>query len=111
MLLACAVAETAMSMFGYVMCAVQPQQLQLVKVRAQIVDGLFCISLCYEWRIIVKFRLLHDGACFVKIPKSKIGAECSKVEERAGCIQNGCLRKYPRRRSNICGDNIKTDRR
>jgi hypothetical protein len=30
------VVETAMSMFGYVMCGIQPQQLNLVQVRSQI---------------------------------------------------------------------------
>jgi len=30
-----------MSMFGYVMCGIQPQRLQLVKVRAKIVAQFF----------------------------------------------------------------------
>jgi hypothetical protein len=33
-----------LSMLGYVMCGIQPQQLQLVKVRAQFVDHFFFIS-------------------------------------------------------------------
>jgi hypothetical protein len=36
LLAAAAAVMTAMSMFGYVMCGIQPQQLLLVKVRAQI---------------------------------------------------------------------------
>jgi hypothetical protein len=42
--LVAAVVETAGNMFGYVICGIQPQQLQLVKVRAQIASPAFCIT-------------------------------------------------------------------
>jgi hypothetical protein len=38
------VVETAFSMFGYVICGTQPQQLQVEKVRAQIASPGFCIT-------------------------------------------------------------------
>lgn len=43
-MLVATVVETAVSMFGYVMCGTQPQQLQLAKVRAQIASPGFCIT-------------------------------------------------------------------
>jgi hypothetical protein len=69
------VVETAVSMFGYVMCGIQPKQLQLVQVRAQIAWPAFYIprtaSVTYKCQIVLSNRgcseQQHKDKTFIKI--------------------------------------------